>query len=121
MGRSNQAARQRNSRGRLNRREKGASRLPSTRDTHIPRVDLSQLVMPDGRCMRNPRRPKDIFMSEENAERALRQAQQTRLRMGATHMEKRYYLCKTSEGGCGGHHLTSREEYDPAWKRGRTA
>lgn len=115
MGRSNKAARQRNSR--LNRRERGASRPPSVRDTLIPRVDVSQLVMPDGRCTRNPRRPKDIFLTEEKARRALVQAQQTRARMGSGHMEKRYYRCEASEGGCGGHHLTSRDEYDPNLRR----
>lgn len=116
MGRSNNAARQRNAKGRMNRREKGASRPPSVKGIP-PRIELSDLVMPDGRCSRNPRRPKDIFMTEEKAKRALEQAQRTRIRMGSGHMEKRYYLCKVDEGGCGGHHLTSREEYTLAWKR----
>ena len=116
MGRSNAAARQRNARGRLNRRQKGEARLPDAR-TKAPRVELRDLVMPDGRCMRNPRRPKDIFLTEEKAQRALEQAQRTRIRMGSGHMEKRFYRCEVADGGCGGHHLTSRESYDPAWKR----
>ena len=118
MGRSNKAARQRNARGRLNRRVKGEGR-PWTPPTNVaPRVELKDLVMPDGRCTRNPRRPKDIFYTPEKAQKALEQAQRTRIRMGSGHMEKRFYLCEESEGGCGGHHLTSREAYDPAWKRG---
>ena len=114
MPRSNKAARSKNRR--LDRRPKGERRQQSTQ--RPPRVDLTDLVMPDGRCMRNPRRPKDIFYSVEKAQKALEQAQRTRIRMGSGHMEKRFYLCKESEGGCGGHHLTSRESYDPTWKRG---
>jgi hypothetical protein len=116
MGRSNAAARQRNSRGRLNRRAKGEPRIPDNR-SRIARTSLDDLVMPDGRCTRNPRRPKDIFFTEEKAQRALEQAQRTRIRMGSGHMEKRFYRCEVADGGCGGHHLTSREAYDPAWKR----
>lgn len=118
MGRKNNAARQRNAKGRLNRREKGAARRPSEHAKVPPRIPVNELVMPDGRCTRNPRRPKDIFRTEEKAQRALEQAQRTRARMGSGHVEKRYYECEVAEGGCGGYHLTSREAYDPAWKRG---
>lgn len=113
MGRSNQSARQRNRR--LNRRVKGESRRSLT--PTIPRVDASALIIPDGSCVRNPRRTKAKFNTEEKAAAALRQAQQQRIRRGSGHMECRYYHCPESEGGCGGYHLTSREEYDPAWKR----
>lgn len=117
MGRSNNAARQRNSRGRLNRRDKGEARLDN-RNMAVRRIPVEKLVMPDGRCMRNPRRPKDIFKTAEKAQAALEQAQLIRARTGSGHVEKRFYLCEVAEGGCGGHHLTSRESYDPAWKRG---
>jgi hypothetical protein len=115
VGRSNQAARQRNRR--LDRRVKGESRR--SLNPAIPRVDAAALIIPDGSCTRNPRRMKAKFNTEEKAAAALRQAQQQRIRRGSGHMERRYYLCHESEGGCGGYHLTSREEYDPAWKRGQ--
>lgn len=115
MPRSNKAARAKSRR--LDRRPPGERRVIPKGVP--PRTDLADLVMPDGRCMRNPRRPKDIFYSVEKAQKALEQAQRARIRMGSGHMEKRFYLCKESEGGCGGHHLTSRESYDPAWKRGK--
>lgn len=118
MGRSNNSARQRNAKGRLNRREKGASRLPAAGVRSVPRANAEDLVIPDGSCLRNPRKPKAKFNTETKAATALRQAQAQRTRMGTGHVEKRYYLCPESEGGCGGYHLTSREEYDPAWKRG---
>lgn len=112
MGRSNAAARRRNNR--MNRREKGAPRPKTT----IPRVAAEDLVIPDGQCLRNPRKPKAKFNTPEKAATALRQAQAQRKRSGAGHMEKRYYPCLAEEGGCGGYHLTSRESYDPLWKRG---
>jgi hypothetical protein len=118
VARSNQAARQRNARGRLNRREKGQPRLE--RDHRIARVDASDLVIPDGSCLRNPRRPKAKFNTREKAAAALRQAQQQRARLGSGHVERRFYLCEESEGGCGAYHLTSRESYEPAWKRGQS-
>lgn len=115
MGRSNQAARARNRR--LNRREKGASRHEIPKERTIKRVDASDLIVPDGRCLRNSRKPKARFDTEEKAKAALEQAQLMRRRMGAGHAEKRYYACPADEGGCGGYHLTSRESYDPLWKR----
>jgi len=118
MGRSNKAARNRNAKGRLNRREKGAPRMGVPMMKVIPRVEIDDLVIPDGMCYRNPRKPKAKFIAEASAAKALAQAQAQRRRMGSSHMEKRYYPCEVAEGGCGAFHLTSREEYDPAWKRG---
>lgn len=115
MGRSNQAARQRNKR--LNRRHKGESRLTTSTRT-IPRVEAESLIIPDGSCLRNARKPKAKFNTREKAAAALKQAQRMRTRQGSGHVEKRFYLCEPNEGGCGGYHLTSRETYDPAWKRG---
>lgn len=118
MGRSNRAARQRNAKGRLNRRVKGEARGDRQVRT-IPRVAADELIIPDGHCTRNPMRTKARFDTEDKAAAALRQAQQMRKRSGSGHMERRYYLCEESEGGCGGYHLTSRETYDNAWKRGQ--
>lgn len=118
MGRSNNAARQRNSKGRLNRRQKGEPRT-DLRVRSVPRVEAEDLVVPDGLCYRNSRKPKAKFNTESKAGKALRQAQQMRLRNGSSHVEKRYYLCETAENGCGAYHLTSRDEYDPSWKRGQ--
>ncbi len=116
MARSNKAARQRNTKGRLNRREKGASRIPANRS--IQRLDVSDMIIPDGTCLRNPQRPKAMFRTEENAKIALEQAQRMRARMGSGHVEKRYYACP-EDRGCGGYHLTSRESYEDAWTRTR--
>lgn len=84
-----------------------------------PRVSLGELVLPDGQCMFQARkRPKARFATEESAAKALAQAQAQRARSGSAHVEKRFYPCP--EGGCGGFHLTSREEYDTeAWKKRR--
>jgi len=114
MGRSNKAARQRNARGRLDRREKGASRSLGNRS--IQRLDVSDMVIPDGTCLRNPARPRAMFRTEASAKVALEQAQRMRARMGSGHVEKRYYACP-EDRGCGGYHLTSRETYDEnAWR-----
>ena len=117
MGRSNNAARSRNAKGRLNRREKGSSRREAPGNRTVPRVDADALIIPDGSCLWNPAKPKAKFDTKEKAAAALRQAQVTRTRMGTGHVEKRYYKCLADEGGCGGCHLTSRESYDPLWKR----
>lgn len=111
MGRRNERA----VKTRLNRREQGAPRRKKNKA--IPPVEITQLVMPDGQCgFQNRRRPKARFGTKEKATAALKQAQQIRARSGSTHVEKRIYRCP--EGGCGGYHLTSREEYDEgAWKR----
>lgn len=121
MGRSNNAARARNARGRLNRRVKGESRHDH-KVRAIPRIDAADLIIPDGTCLRNPRRPKARFDSREKAAAALKQAQTMRKRAGSGHMEQRFYLCKTEDGGCGGHHLTSRESYTPGqWSKNTEA
>lgn len=93
---------------RLNRREKGAPRRLA--DPRIPRTSIEELVLPDGQCRLNRRRPKARFATKEKAQEALRQAQRTRARTGSAYVEKRVYACP--EGGCGGFHLTSREEFE---------
>lgn len=120
MGRSNSAARQRNQRGRLDRRPKGEKRDKAKGQAgRIQRLAIEDTVIPDGMCRRNPRKPKAIFSTEAKASRALEQAQRTRIARGSGYVEKRYYPCLEAEGGCGGYHLTSREAYDPAWKKTR--
>lgn len=96
MARKNSSAHRKN---RVNdRREYGTAR--------VQRVALADLVIHDGQCsfQRGPRRPKARFASKGAASKALSQA----LTRGSG--EKRYYACP--EGGCGGYHLTSREEYN---------
>lgn len=107
MARSNARVRNKNAKGRLNRREHGASR--PVKHLEIPRVKLEDMVMPDGQC-ESFGRPKARFGTEAKAAKALKQAQQQRERTGSAHVEKRYYACP--EGGCGGFHLTSREAFD---------
>lgn len=117
MGRSNKAARTRNAKGRLNRREKGGVRMGPPINHSIERVSAEDLIVPDGSCLRNSRKPKAKFNTEAKAKAALIQAQKMRSRMGSGHVEKRYYLCPADEGGCGAYHLTSRETYDNLWKK----
>lgn len=115
MGRSNKSARRRNTR--LDRRAKGERRLPP-REISRYRVKPEEMVVPDGQCRAWGRRPKARFATEAKARIALDQAQKQRARMGSAHVEKRYYPCP--EGGCGGWHLTSREEFDEdTWKARR--
>lgn len=116
VGRKNNSVRRSNSAGRR-RREKGESNVP--RVPAIARVDVEDLVLPDGQCrFQSPRRPKARFATEEKAAKALKQAQLQRTRLGNGHVEKRYYRCP--EGGCGGFHLTSREQFDERiWKQRR--
>lgn len=108
MARKNKNVRQRRS-----RRQYADTILPArTKHNEIPRVSVEDLIMPDGHCtsFQHPsRKPKASFATEEKAKKALRQAQLQRQRQGSTYMEKRYYACPA--GGCGGYHLTSREEY----------
>lgn len=106
MARKNKSARQRNIKGRLDRREFGTKRRASSAQG-ARTLDL--MVIPDGQCDGNPRRPKAIFATEEKAAKALAHAQIQRKRTGSTHMEKRYYLCND----CEGYHLTSREAFNP--------
>ena len=118
MPRKNDRVRRSNARGRLNRRVKGEPRIPQ-KNHDIPRIDVSEMVMPDGSCtFQSPRKPKARFATKEKAAAALKQAQQQRARLGQTHVEKRFYRCP--EGGCGGFHLTSREAFDmDIWKARR--
>lgn len=108
MGRKNSNVRRKNIKGRLDRRDQGKA-IRAVKQQ--PRVQLEDLVLPDGLCsFQTKRKPKARFATEEKAQKALIQAQQQRARVGSTHVEKRYYPCP--EGGCGGYHLSSREEYD---------
>jgi hypothetical protein len=113
MGRKNSKVGRSNDRGRRARmaaKERGISS-----DMSQARIEVSKMVTPDGRCYLQSRRGKDIFLTVEKAERALKQAQTMRRRSGTGHMEKRFYPCP--DGGCGGYHLTSRETYE---ERGRS-
>lgn len=114
MGRKNQNVRRKNVKGRMDRRERGQAPLRPVKQQ--PRVQLEDLVLPDGMCrFQTKRRPKARFATVEKAEKALVQAQQQRARTGSAHIEKRYYRCP--EGGCGGYHLTSREAYDEGQRK----
>ena len=109
MGRKNNNVRRKNTKGRMDRRERG--QVPLRPVKQQPRVQIEDLVLPDGQCrFQTKRRPKARFATEEKAQKALVQAQQQRARVGSAHVEKRFYPCP--EGGCGGYHLTSRDEYD---------
>lgn len=115
MGRKNSKVRKANDRGR--RARAAQAMLPKVKEQ--PRIRVEDLVMPDGQCQfQSPRRPKARFATKEKAEKALKQAQLQRARVGSAHVEKRVYACP--EGGCGGYHLTSREQFDERiWKQRR--
>lgn len=109
MGRKNNNVRRSKSRY---PQERGAAGRKPNRPTRRPSLD--ELVMPDGMCTANPRKPKARFATQEKASLALDQAQRLRESRGSLHVEKRFYLCPD----CAGYHLTSRESYDPdAWKK----
>lgn len=110
MGRKNDRVRRKNANGRLPRRARGERPVKVPGPTAIPSADLTRIILPDGQC-RAFGKVKARFATKEKAAQALKQAQKTRARTGSLHVEKRYYPCP--EGGCGGFHLTSREEYDP--------
>lgn len=110
MPRKNNSARQRNIKGRLDRREYGTSRIPEPPVKHYE-TPLEQLIVPDGKCSFRVRTPKARFATKARAEAALRQAQRKRNALGSGHVEKRVYKCP--DGGCEGWHLTSRDEYTP--------
>lgn len=81
-------------------------------------VPLEDMVMPDGICsFVAKRKPKVRFSTEEKALQALSQAQRKRAATGSTHVEKSIFPCP--EGGCGGWHLSSREEFDRELWQGR--
>lgn len=73
------------------------------------KMPTANLVVPDGQCNFKSKRPKARFATETKAKKALEQAQRKREAIGSGNIEKRYYACP--KGGCGGYHLTSREEY----------
>lgn len=106
--------------GRKNSRvgTRNTSRAAKRALADIPKMTRSRynqptenLVVPDGQCSFKTRRPKARFGTEEKAKQALAQAQRKREAIGSGNVERRYYACP--EGGCGGYHLTSREEYRP--------
>lgn len=74
----------------------------------VPPPPVESLIVPKGRCFFRSRKGKLIFTRDE-ADRALRQAQQGRASRGSSYTESRAYECP--EGGCGGWHLTSRQVY----------
>ena len=75
-----------------------------------PESDLSKLVLPTGKCYFRSRHGKLIFKTAQQAQSALNQAASKRRYQANGHVEKRFYPCP--EGGCGGFHLTSRDEYE---------
>lgn len=81
----------------------------STGRVTAPPPPVESMVIPHGKCYFHNRRGKYVFVTEDEAKRALAQAQHARRRKGTGHKESRYYPCPP--GGCGGFHLTSREEY----------
>lgn len=105
MGRKNSRVKRANDRGR--RARQAEALMPKVREN--ARVRPEDLVLPDGKCYSTSRRGKARFDTKEKADKALRQAQRQRARMGSGHVEKRVYPCP--DGGCGGFHLSSRETY----------
>ena len=115
MGRKNSRVRRSNDRGRRNRKKLEELGVARGQRTTIP---LEDIVMPDGRCnFVAKRKPKVRFSDEDKARRALAQAQQKRLDTGSSHTEKSVFRCPP--GGCGGWHLSSREEFDEELWQGR--
>ena len=110
MGRSNKAVVRKNNSMRRRRPRGDEDYVIPKFDKTVQRVELRDLVIPDGKCYRNPRRPKDIFLTEEKAAKALEQARRQRARMGSAYVEKRYYPCEFH--GVAHFHLTSRETFD---------
>lgn len=117
MGRSNKAVVRKNNSMRRRRPRGDEDYVIPKFDKTVQRVELRDLVIPDGKCYRNPRRPKDVFIQKANAEKALEQAQRQRRRMGSAYVEKRFYECNF--GGVAHYHLTSRETFDE--NRGRAS
>lgn len=112
MGRSNKAARRRNSSNVTRRREKGEPRFTPRTDSSIPRVPAEDLIIPDGYCHKNPKRPLVKFNTRAKAQAALDQARIMRARMRSGRVEKRFFECEVAYGGCGGYHLTSRDDFN---------
>lgn len=88
------------------RRADGQASMPRSLPKPPP---LESTIIPHGRCHLKHRKYR--FLHSE-VDKALAQAQQLRRSRGQlAHMERRYYECKTDEGGCGYWHLTSRVTY----------
>jgi hypothetical protein len=97
--------------GRKNRTRRAPQ---AQRRTSAPKVNwtppppVETLVVPKGKCYENPRRKGKLKFTEQDAPKALRQAQHSRRRQGSAYREERTYLCPN----CGYYHLTSRETYE---------
>lgn len=100
--------------GRKNRRSNG--RPQARRDVfgkaYKPRpvaVPMEKMVMPSGTCPSGKLR----FATEADAKEALRQAQLRRASLRSGQVEQRYYGGPDDPcgRGCGGFHLTSRQEW----------
>ena len=117
MGRKNSRVGRSNDRGRRNRDKLQNLGVPRGGRVVTP---IEDMVLPDGRCdFVSRRKPKVRFATKDKAERALRQAQLKRANTGNPRVEKRIYPCP--EGGCGGWHLSAREEFDEEFWEDRKA
>lgn len=76
----------------------------------LPTQPIEKMVLPTGRCHFRSRYGKLIFKTEKLAQAALEQAKTKRKYQANGHVESRYYACPP--GGCGGFHLTSRDNYE---------
>lgn len=102
----------RNHRGGKRQARRVPAGQPIPRGIRQPAVPIEKMTIPRGRCWHRSRKGKLIFKDEGEAKRALKQAQEKRKHQANGHVEVRYYQCaKKTEGGCGGWHLTSREEF----------
>lgn len=101
MGRKN------NRSGRRPQARRRPDGLAPRRGTPPPPID--RVVIPAGRCFHKNRKGKLIFVTEEKAYEALRQAKAAKIRQGSGHVPQRVYPCP--EGGCGGFHLSSRTQW----------
>lgn len=68
----------------------------------VPPVPVEVMVVPAGKCGRKLR------FTKSQAEKALKQAQQSRANRGLASQERRVYECPR----CGDWHLTSRETWE---------
>jgi len=92
------------------KRLKPGQATPRARRPDRARDPLDQLVLPVGRCFFKSRKGKLTFATEADAEKALKQAAAKREHQLNGHVESRFYPCPPD--GCGGFHLTSRDEYE---------
>lgn len=115
MSRKNRNVRRSNDKGRRARQKLAG--LPKE-PVRVSRRLEGDFIIPDGRCnWKNPARPKLRFATEEKANQALRAAQKRRAALRSGHTEKRVYKCP--EGGCGGWHLSAREQFDESLAKTR--